>query len=402
MTKNERTTKVFAIAGLDGRTIGNKSLIGFSSGLTLIIKQQMLSSTINKNQLQYRRDGMLISCHRKYRAVSGYNRMTRIFTTILLIFTLTSCNQNLTIKDVVITERLFSPDSSYVALTYYVDNGAMGESSSMTSVLKVTDTTEILNKSMLPCLDLPFNSCYFPDHWVDNKTLQLFLHEIPFVKAGLPFDSTSIKVNGINCKVVPYDYSKGLTPLIEYVSFSDDRKKLLVAYRYRGDLNISVINYGDKLPKFGNIFTNTEIEFNPIVYAKWNGGEIDMFMKDAKMFETSNYINKKIPYKVRFVDIRQLEDTFPLYKDILIDNLLRTSGVTIKATITESQWRKDTDKSLFYYEYEYEVAGQKFRSYFRIFKEFKNGADYQNGDTITIKYDPKQPLIHATAKNYSR
>ena len=337
--------------------------------------------------------------------------MTKIFLLILSIFILTSCNRNLTITDVVVTERLFSPDSSYIALTYYVDNGAMGESSSMTSVLKATDTTGLLNKSMLPCLDLPFNSCYFPDHWLDNKTLQLYLHEIPFVKAGLPFDSTSIKVNGINCKVVPYDYSKGLTPLIEYISFSEDRKKLLVAYRYRGDLNISAINYGDKLPRFGNIFTNTEIEFNPIVYAKWNGSEIDMLMKDAKMFETSNYINKKIPYKVQFVDIKQLKETFksneyvayfPLFKDLQIDNLLKTSGITIKAIITESQWRKDEDRNLFYYEYEYDVAGQKFRSYFKIFNEFKNGAGYQKGDSITIKYDPKQPLIHTTEKNYSR
>jgi len=39
-------TKVFAIAGLDGRAIGSKSLIGFGSGLTLIIKRQMLSSSI--------------------------------------------------------------------------------------------------------------------------------------------------------------------------------------------------------------------------------------------------------------------------------------------------------------------------------------------------------------------
>ena len=361
--------------------------------------------------VSYPADEQEMPAQQKAGAVSGYNRMTRIFTAILLISTLTSCSQDLTVKDVVITERLFSPDSSYIALSYYVDNGAMGESSSMTSVLKVADTTGILNKSMLPCLDLPFNSCYFPDHWIDNRTLQLYLHEIPFVKAGLPFDSTSIKVNGINCKVVPYDYSKGLTPLIEYVSFSDDRKKLLVAYRYRGDLNISAINYGDRLPKFGNIFTNTEIEFNPIVYAKWNGSEIDMFMKDAKMFETSNYINKKIPYKVHFVDIKQLKETFksneyvayfPLYKDTQIDNLLKTSGITTNAVIIESQWRKYADKSLFYYEYEYDVAGQKFRSYFRIFKEFKNGADYQKGDTITIKYDPEQPLIHMTEKNYSR
>jgi len=41
-----RTTKIFAIAGLDGRTISSKSLISFGSGWTLIIKCQMLSSSI--------------------------------------------------------------------------------------------------------------------------------------------------------------------------------------------------------------------------------------------------------------------------------------------------------------------------------------------------------------------
>jgi len=39
-TQGLQPTKVFAIAGLDGRTIGNKTLISFSSGLTLIIKRQ--------------------------------------------------------------------------------------------------------------------------------------------------------------------------------------------------------------------------------------------------------------------------------------------------------------------------------------------------------------------------
>jgi len=42
------TTKVFAIAGLDTGAIGSKSLLSFSSGLTLIIKRQMLSSTITQ------------------------------------------------------------------------------------------------------------------------------------------------------------------------------------------------------------------------------------------------------------------------------------------------------------------------------------------------------------------
>jgi hypothetical protein len=46
--KLEPLTKVFAIAGLDGRVIDSKTLMSFSSGLTLIIKRQMLSSTIKQ------------------------------------------------------------------------------------------------------------------------------------------------------------------------------------------------------------------------------------------------------------------------------------------------------------------------------------------------------------------
>jgi len=42
----QQLTAVFAIAGLDGRTISSKSLIGFSSGLTLVIKGQNVFSTI--------------------------------------------------------------------------------------------------------------------------------------------------------------------------------------------------------------------------------------------------------------------------------------------------------------------------------------------------------------------
>ncbi len=336
--------------------------------------------------------------------------MTRIFTTILLISTLASCTQNLTIKDVVITERLFSPDSSYVVLTYYKDNGAMGESSSMTSIFKVEDTLGQLNNTVLPCFNLSFYSCYYPDHWLDNKTLQVYLNERPFEKEGIPFDSSSFTINGIKCKVVPADYSYSLSPLIEYFSFSKDRNKILVAYRYRGDLNISAINYGDKLPRIGNVFTNTEMSFNPIRYVKWNENEIDMFLKDAEMYNTSDYINKKTPYNVKFIDISQLEEYYksnfyvaycPLYNDQQIDYFLKTKGKTTKAIITESRWKKDGDKSLFYYEYEYEVVQQKYRSYYRVFKEFEKGADYERGELITINFDPKQPFIHKIVENYS-
>jgi len=45
LVDRRHATKVFAIAGLDIGAIGSKTLISFSSGLTLIIKRQMVSST---------------------------------------------------------------------------------------------------------------------------------------------------------------------------------------------------------------------------------------------------------------------------------------------------------------------------------------------------------------------
>ncbi|GGB01073.1 hypothetical protein GCM10011511_25500 [Puia dinghuensis] len=294
------------------------------------------------------------------------------------------------------TNRLYSPDSSYVALIYYIDNGAMGNSRSMANVLMVGDTLGSLNKGKLPCKDLPHNSCYFPDHWINSKTLQVTLEEISFVKAGLPFDSTAIKVNGIDCKVVPYDNSYERAPLIKHLSFSDDRKKILIVYQYTGDLNISAIKYGDKLPKYGNLVTIPAGNVDPIQYATWHGDDIGLYMKDARMYEPSDYINKGVAYKVDLADIGQtkIPSESVLYADPRIDNLLKEEGVSTKGVITESIWNMRDNKSAFNYEYEYRVAGQRFRSGFRIFRDFKAGAQYKEGDSVEVLYDPKEPLIH--------
>jgi hypothetical protein len=323
--------------------------------------------------------------------------MTKFMVFALMVFMLVSCNRDLHLKDVVVTDRLYSPDSAYVALIYYIDNGAMGESRSMASVLKVGDTPGLLNKGRLPCKDdLPYNSCYFPDRWIDSKTLQVTLEEISFVKAGLPFDSTAIKVNGIDCTVVPYDDSYKRAPLIRHFSFSENRKNILVVYQYSGGLNISAIKYGDKLPKYGNLLTIPEGNVDPIKYAAWHGDDIDLYMKDAGMYKPSDYINRGVAYKVNFVDIGQSKasDGSVLYEDPRIDSLLKEEGVTATGVITKSIWQMWDNKSAFNYEYEYRVAGQRFRRGFRIFRDFKAGAQYKNGDSVEVVYDPKEPLIH--------
>lgn len=323
--------------------------------------------------------------------------MTKFLIFALLAFMLVGCTGDLHLKDVVVTDRLYSPDSAYVALIYYIDHGAMGESRSMASVLMVGDTVGSLDKGRLPCnRDLPYNSCYFPDRWIDNKALEVILEEISFVKADLPFDSTAIKVNGIDCKVVPYDDSHKRAPLIRYISFSEDRKDILVVYEHLGDLNISAIKYGDKLPKYGNLVTIPEGNVDPIRFAAWHGDDIDLYMRDAGMYKPSDYINKGVAYKVNFVDIGQSKapDESVLYEDRRIDSLLKAEGVTTTGVITKSILRMKDNKSAFNYEYQYRVAGQRYRTAFRIFGDFKAGAQYKNGDSVEVLYDPKEPLIH--------
>lgn len=337
-----------------------------------------------------------------------------LYVILLIVFTATlGCNRKLSIDDIVVTSRLFSPDSSYIAISYYVDNGAMGQSLTMTTLLKSSDTTDFINEYNFPCFDLSFYSCYHVDHWLSNDTLQVFLNERPFIKEGIPFDSSSFIHNGIFCKVKPNDYSYDYSPLIQHFSFSEDRKKLLVTYRYKGvsELNISVIKYEETLPRYGNVFTNYEICHNPFEIIKWDGESIDMYLNEASKYRKSDYLNKGIDIDVNFVNVgilnrakvNNLKSIYnKLYEDELITEYLYDFGIQLNAVILNNQWNIINDQSNFYYEYEYQLNGEKYRSYFRIFKDFDEGRDYEDGDTITLIVDPNQAVIHMTENKYSR
>lgn len=129
--------------------------------------------------------------------------------------------------------------------------------------------------------------------------------------------------------------------LIEHFSFPDDRKKILVVYEYAdADVNISAINYGDKLPKYGNLVTILAGNFDPIRFVAWHGDTVHLYVKDAQMYELSDYLNKGAAYKVDFVDVRQskVPDESRSYEDPWIDSLIKEKGVKTKAVITKIEW----------------------------------------------------------------
>jgi hypothetical protein len=313
-----------------------------------------------------------------------------------------SCKSDLRVgsSDIVITERLFSPDSGYVAITFYQDYGAMGQSLPHTALMKAADTMQKLTDYTLPCFNLPAYSCYYPDKWLDDKTLQVYLNERPFVKAGIPFEKGDVNFKGVQLKVVPYDNSYHLTPLIEHFSLSNNKQKLLIAYRYRGvsELNLSVINVNDSLPRIGNILAIAEISWNPILFATWQEPGINVVLSNAIYYNQADYLNKGITLPVRFIDIndykgRVRERSYwcnsDLYNDIYIDSLLDFEGEVAEGKIVETMWGINNDHSMFFYEYEYTVNGRTFRSYFNVFKEFKLGYDFSRGDKFKVIYYPQ-------------
>jgi hypothetical protein len=97
-----------------------------------------------------------------------------------------------------------------------------------------------------------------------------------------------------------------MAPLIRHLSFSEDRKNILVVYQYSGDLNISAIKYGDPLPKYGNLVTIPEGNVHPIEYAAWHG------------VNSADIGQSKVP------------DESVLYEDSRIDSLLKAEGVIAK------------------------------------------------------------------------
>lgn len=339
----------------------------------------------------------------------------RTYAFLFLVLLLTGCSSGSRIdsKDVVITQRLFSPDSSYVAIEFYWDHGAMGQSLPRTALLRVEDTTNPLTDYILPCFPFSVYACYYPDQWLDNKTLQVFLNERPFVKEGIPFKGGDVVFNGIRLKVTPFDQSLKQPPIIEYFSLSDDKKKIMVAYRYKGvsELNISVFGIYQTLPRIGNVYTCTEASWNPVVFVTWNGSGLDFMVKNTTDYNPSDYLNKKINVPVRFVDIRNYkgkpyEDGYwtdtDLYNSSYVDSLLSARGKEVEAEIIDVQSRLSDQQSQFYYEYAYTVDNRSYRSYFVINREFSKEAVFKEGDRIRIVYLPGQPLIHRTIDTYGR
>jgi hypothetical protein len=181
-----------------------------------------------------------------------------------------SCNWGkgtyLTDSDIVVYDRLFSPDGKKVILNYVYDIGALGYTRMFSSVMNVEDTLSDLSINLLP-------EEYIHPRWIDNNSIEVIVDIRSYIVKKQQFIQKTHVINGIKIHVKSKDFGTDRPLFVEHRALSPDKTRELVAYRYRdrmeaGNLHVSVIDEGAELPAIGNIYIGNEYD-DYIQWGEW-------------------------------------------------------------------------------------------------------------------------------------
>lgn len=231
-------------------------------------------------------------------------RLTFIF--FLLCLTVASCITS----PGTFTEfsRTYSPDSSKFLLKYdYVQGAYDGGRSSSVTILNSTDSVKSDN------IKFSYSSYdYDKIYWKGNDTVIIEDKYTELISEGKsPLKDTAL--NGVTIKIFHRDpIDTSFTRKIFYQDTSPNGKYNLIVYKYvkpvNGNyfLNISVINKGDSIPKFGNFYIS-KYDFDCFTDIRWDSTNT----LDCKVYESCYYVFKDYLVKNR-PDIKyrvQINDT---------------------------------------------------------------------------------------------
>jgi len=185
--------------------------------------------------------------------------------------------------------RTYSPDSSRFLLNYdYVQGAWDGERSSVVAILNSTDSVKPDNiKYSYSTYD--FDKIY----WKGNDTVLIEDKYTEFISQGKSHLKDTI-LNGVTVKIThrdPIDIS--FTRKIFYRDISPNGKYDLIVYKYvkpvNGNyfLNISIINKGDSIPKYGNFYIS-RWDFDCFTDIRWDSASV----LDIKVYESCYYAFK--------------------------------------------------------------------------------------------------------------
>ncbi|MGG9963635.1 hypothetical protein [Ferruginibacter sp. SUN106] len=193
--------------------------------------------------------------------------------------------------------KVFCPDSSKYLLTYRYEQGAWdGGRVSLTAVLHKTDSLKAAHYSLT---SLDFDKVY----WKGNDTVIVEEKYSDFISEGKSKLKDTL-VNGIAIKIIqrdPIDTSYQ-RKIISRETSPDNLSELLV-YRYIKPseryhynlLNISVINKGDSIPKYGNFYIS-RYDFDCFNDIRWDStNALDIKVSSSCYYAFADYLVKNKP-----------------------------------------------------------------------------------------------------------
>ena len=234
-------------------------------------------------------------------------KITRLTLTIFIVcVTVASCTFT---SPGTFTEfsRTYSPDSSKFLLKYdYVQGAWDGGRSSSVTILKSTYSVKPDN------IKYSYSSYdYDKIYWKGNDTVLIEDKYTEFIsQSKSPLNDTTL--NGVTVKIIHKDpIDTSFTRKIFYQDTSPNGKYDLIVYKYvkpvNGNyfLNISVINKGDTIPKFGNFYIS-RWDFNCFKDIRWDSTSVlDCKVSESCYYSFADYLVKNRPdikYKVQIND----------------------------------------------------------------------------------------------------
>jgi hypothetical protein len=203
--------------------------------------------------------------------------------------------------------RTYSPDSTKLLLRYnYIQGAWDGSRTWAVTIMNSSDSVKPENiKYSYSSLD--FDKIY----WKSNDTVIIEEKYTEFISEGKSNLKDTI-LNGIKIKVIQRDpIDTSFTRKIFYREASPNGKQELIVYKYVKAINgnyfldISIIDRGDSIPKFGNFYIS-KYDFDCFTDIRWDSTNIlDCKVSESCYYAFNDYLVKNRPdikYKVQIND----------------------------------------------------------------------------------------------------
>jgi len=203
--------------------------------------------------------------------------------------------------------RTYSPDSSKFLLTYdYVQGAWDGGRSWAVTILNATDSVKPEN------IKYSYSSYDFDKiYWKGNDTVLVEDKYTEYISQGKSLLKDTV-LNGVAIRIIHNDpIDSSFTRKIFYRKTSPDNKYELIVYKYvkpvNGNyfLNISVIEKGDSIPKFGNFYIS-RWDFDCFTDIRWKKTSVlDCRVSSSCYYAFAEYLVKNHPdikYSVQIDD----------------------------------------------------------------------------------------------------